>query len=134
MYFWSLLSPWESYLFEPFVMLFPLSLLLCLLMFYSPPPHCQPPLPPSASLSLSQYALVYKDFSLHKDDLLYWQLPAQFTGDKVTVKTFGSVPCWPQVTHSDRPPPLLSKLTIHPVLSVAVWTFICWKFSILFII
>ncbi|XP_024915374.1 basement membrane-specific heparan sulfate proteoglycan core protein isoform X3 [Cynoglossus semilaevis] len=30
-----------------------------------------------------KYALVYKDFSLHKDDLLYWQLPAQFTGDKV---------------------------------------------------
>nr|XP_033484843.1 basement membrane-specific heparan sulfate proteoglycan core protein isoform X12 [Epinephelus lanceolatus] len=31
----------------------------------------------------SKYALVYKGFSLHQDDLLYWQLPAQFTGDKV---------------------------------------------------
>ncbi|XP_023271432.1 basement membrane-specific heparan sulfate proteoglycan core protein [Seriola lalandi dorsalis] len=31
----------------------------------------------------SQYALVYKGFSLHQDDLLYWQLPALFTGDKV---------------------------------------------------
>ncbi|XP_047424502.1 basement membrane-specific heparan sulfate proteoglycan core protein isoform X3 [Mugil cephalus] len=30
-----------------------------------------------------QYALVYKGFSLHQDDLLYWQLPGQFTGDKV---------------------------------------------------
>ncbi|XP_044068676.1 basement membrane-specific heparan sulfate proteoglycan core protein isoform X9 [Siniperca chuatsi] len=32
----------------------------------------------------SKYALVYKGFSLHQDDLLYWQLPAQFTGDKVS--------------------------------------------------
>ncbi|XP_026189282.1 basement membrane-specific heparan sulfate proteoglycan core protein isoform X3 [Mastacembelus armatus] len=31
----------------------------------------------------SKYALVYKGFSLHQDDLLYWQLPAQFTGNKV---------------------------------------------------
>nr|XP_057906676.1 basement membrane-specific heparan sulfate proteoglycan core protein isoform X5 [Doryrhamphus excisus] len=31
----------------------------------------------------SEYSLVYKGFSLHQDDLLYWQLPAQFTGDKV---------------------------------------------------
>lgn len=38
----------------------------------------------SSSSSASQYALVYKGFSLHQDDLLYWQLPAQFTGDKVT--------------------------------------------------
>ncbi|CAG03826.1 unnamed protein product, partial [Tetraodon nigroviridis] len=30
-----------------------------------------------------QFALVYKGFSLHHDGLLYWQLPAQFTGDKV---------------------------------------------------
>ncbi|KAI3356952.1 hypothetical protein L3Q82_003588 [Scortum barcoo] len=30
-----------------------------------------------------KYALVYRGFSLHQDDLLYWQLPAQFTGDKV---------------------------------------------------
>ncbi|XP_068162728.1 basement membrane-specific heparan sulfate proteoglycan core protein isoform X3 [Antennarius striatus] len=30
----------------------------------------------------SRYALV-KGFSLHQEDLLYWQLPAQFTGDKV---------------------------------------------------
>lgn len=41
----------------------------------------------SPSSSASQYALVYKGFSLHQDDLLYWQLPAQFTGDKVTVRT-----------------------------------------------
>ncbi|KAM6977222.1 basement membrane-specific heparan sulfate proteoglycan core protein [Aplochiton taeniatus] len=31
----------------------------------------------------SKYALVYKGFSLHPDDLLYWQLPDQFKGDKV---------------------------------------------------
>lgn len=42
----------------------------------------------SPSSSASQYALVYKGFSLHQDDLLYWQLPAQFTGDKVT-ENFG---------------------------------------------
>ncbi|KAF1390064.1 hypothetical protein PFLUV_G00054230 [Perca fluviatilis] len=36
-----------------------------------------------ASGDSSKYALVYKGFSLHQDDLLYWQLPAQFTGDKV---------------------------------------------------
>ncbi|XP_077403626.1 basement membrane-specific heparan sulfate proteoglycan core protein isoform X2 [Vanacampus margaritifer] len=30
-----------------------------------------------------KYSLVYKGFSLHQDDLLYWQLPTQFTGDKV---------------------------------------------------
>lgn len=50
---------------------------LCLaasLLFSSAPP----------SSSASQYALVYKGFSLLQDDLLYWQLPAQFTGDKVT--------------------------------------------------
>lgn len=41
----------------------------------------------SPSSSASQYALVYKGFSLHQDDLLYWQLPAQFTGDKVTVES-----------------------------------------------
>ncbi|KAM7405194.1 hypothetical protein PAMP_012475 [Pampus punctatissimus] len=37
----------------------------------------------SASGDSNKYALVYKRFSLHQDDLLYWQLPAQFTGDKV---------------------------------------------------
>ncbi|XP_077465112.1 basement membrane-specific heparan sulfate proteoglycan core protein [Stigmatopora argus] len=31
----------------------------------------------------TKYSLVYKGFSFHQDDLLYWQLPAQFTGDKV---------------------------------------------------
>ncbi|XP_061908758.1 basement membrane-specific heparan sulfate proteoglycan core protein [Entelurus aequoreus] len=31
----------------------------------------------------SKYSLVYKGFSLHQDHLLYWQLPAHFTGDKV---------------------------------------------------
>ncbi|XP_036068750.1 basement membrane-specific heparan sulfate proteoglycan core protein isoform X6 [Oryzias melastigma] len=31
----------------------------------------------------SKYALVYKGFSLHQDDMLYWQLPEKFTGDKV---------------------------------------------------
>ncbi|XP_078806355.1 basement membrane-specific heparan sulfate proteoglycan core protein isoform X10 [Oryzias latipes] len=31
----------------------------------------------------SKYALVYKGFSLHQDDVLYWQLPEKFTGDKV---------------------------------------------------
>ncbi|XP_029013106.1 basement membrane-specific heparan sulfate proteoglycan core protein isoform X4 [Betta splendens] len=30
-----------------------------------------------------QYALVYKGFSLHHDDLLYWQLPVQFKRNKV---------------------------------------------------
>lgn len=42
----------------------------------------------SRSSSASQYALVYKGFSLLQDDLLYWQLPARFTGDKVT-ENFG---------------------------------------------
>ncbi|XP_036844476.1 basement membrane-specific heparan sulfate proteoglycan core protein isoform X1 [Oncorhynchus mykiss] len=32
----------------------------------------------------SLYALVYKRFSLHPDDTLYWQLPDQFKGDKVS--------------------------------------------------
>ncbi|KAM9751596.1 basement membrane-specific heparan sulfate proteoglycan core protein isoform 3-T3 [Menidia menidia] len=31
----------------------------------------------------SKYALVYKGFSSQQDDVLYWQLPEQFTGDKV---------------------------------------------------
>ncbi|KAL1020675.1 hypothetical protein UPYG_G00003200 [Umbra pygmaea] len=31
-----------------------------------------------------QYALVYKGFSLHQDPVLYWQLPEQFKGDKVS--------------------------------------------------
>ncbi|XP_026010202.1 basement membrane-specific heparan sulfate proteoglycan core protein isoform X4 [Astatotilapia calliptera] len=31
----------------------------------------------------SKYFLVYKGFNLHQDGLLYWQLPGQFTGDKV---------------------------------------------------
>ncbi|XP_072305364.1 basement membrane-specific heparan sulfate proteoglycan core protein isoform X2 [Eucyclogobius newberryi] len=30
-----------------------------------------------------QYALAYKGFSSNQDDPLFWQLPAQFTGDKV---------------------------------------------------
>ncbi|XP_058499022.1 basement membrane-specific heparan sulfate proteoglycan core protein isoform X3 [Solea solea] len=38
---------------------------------------------PSTSTGNSKYALVYKGFSLHQDDLLFWQLPTQFTGDKV---------------------------------------------------
>ncbi|XP_067449245.1 basement membrane-specific heparan sulfate proteoglycan core protein [Thunnus thynnus] len=37
----------------------------------------------SASEDGSKYALVHKGFSSFQDDLLYWQLPAQFTGDKV---------------------------------------------------
>ncbi|XP_028309184.1 basement membrane-specific heparan sulfate proteoglycan core protein isoform X2 [Gouania willdenowi] len=31
----------------------------------------------------NKYVLVYKGFSLQQDALLFWQLPAQFTGDKV---------------------------------------------------
>ncbi|XP_017274656.1 basement membrane-specific heparan sulfate proteoglycan core protein isoform X4 [Kryptolebias marmoratus] len=37
----------------------------------------------SASGGSSKYALVYKGFSSQRDDVLYWQLPEQFTGDKV---------------------------------------------------
>nr|XP_020441243.1 basement membrane-specific heparan sulfate proteoglycan core protein isoform X3 [Monopterus albus] len=37
----------------------------------------------SASGDMRKYFLVYKGFSLHQDDLLFWQLPAQFTGNKV---------------------------------------------------
>ncbi|KAL6119478.1 hspg2 [Pungitius sinensis] len=36
-----------------------------------------------ASGDSSKYNLVDKGFSFHQDDLLYWQLPAQFTGEKV---------------------------------------------------
>ncbi|KAM8864758.1 basement membrane-specific heparan sulfate proteoglycan core protein isoform 7-T7 [Spinachia spinachia] len=36
-----------------------------------------------ASGDSSKYNLVDKGFSLHQEDLLYWQLPAQFTGEKV---------------------------------------------------
>ncbi|XP_035997428.1 basement membrane-specific heparan sulfate proteoglycan core protein isoform X6 [Fundulus heteroclitus] len=36
-----------------------------------------------ASGGSSKYALVYKGFSLHQDDVLYWTLPGQFTGEKV---------------------------------------------------
>lgn len=39
------------------------------------------------SSSASQHNLVDKGFSLHQDDPLYWQAPAQFTGEKVTVRT-----------------------------------------------
>lgn len=42
----------------------------------------------SPSSFASQYFLVYKGFNLHQDGLLYWQLPGQFTGDKVIVKTW----------------------------------------------
>ncbi|XP_034151976.1 basement membrane-specific heparan sulfate proteoglycan core protein isoform X5 [Esox lucius] len=31
-----------------------------------------------------QYSLVYKGFSLHPDEALYWQLPEKFKGDKVS--------------------------------------------------
>lgn len=60
-----------------------LSLSICGLFSYASP-----------SSSASQYALVYKGFSLHQDDLLYWQLPAQFTGDKVTKKKKTRVASW----------------------------------------
>ncbi|XP_035236655.1 basement membrane-specific heparan sulfate proteoglycan core protein-like isoform X3 [Anguilla anguilla] len=33
--------------------------------------------------SAGKYALVYKGFSLHPEDVLFWQLPPQFRGDKV---------------------------------------------------
>lgn len=57
----------------------------------------------SPSSSASQYALVYKGFSLHQDDLLYWQLPAQFTGDKVT-ENFGVTSGQPvEITESTAP-------------------------------
>lgn len=61
--------------------------------------------PPSSSAS--QYALVYKGFSLHQDDLLYWQLPAQLTGDKVTKKKIkkswvGWVTRWVGRDHRNR--------------------------------
>ncbi|MEQ2271246.1 hypothetical protein XENORESO_001556, partial [Xenotaenia resolanae] len=36
-----------------------------------------------ASGGSSKYALVYKGFSSQQDDVLYWMLPGQFTGDKV---------------------------------------------------
>ncbi|XP_014849228.1 PREDICTED: basement membrane-specific heparan sulfate proteoglycan core protein isoform X5 [Poecilia mexicana] len=36
-----------------------------------------------ASGGSSKYALVYKGFSSQQDDVLYWQLPEQFTGEKV---------------------------------------------------
>ncbi|XP_049611156.2 basement membrane-specific heparan sulfate proteoglycan core protein isoform X2 [Syngnathus scovelli] len=38
---------------------------------------------PRASGAGSKYSLVYKGFSLHQDNVLYWQLPTRFTGDKV---------------------------------------------------
>ncbi|XP_070400895.1 basement membrane-specific heparan sulfate proteoglycan core protein isoform X2 [Nothobranchius furzeri] len=38
---------------------------------------------PSTSGSSSKYALVYKGFNTQQDDVLYWQLPGQFTGEKV---------------------------------------------------
>ncbi|KPP76122.1 basement membrane-specific heparan sulfate proteoglycan core protein-like, partial [Scleropages formosus] len=38
---------------------------------------------PSRAKRASKYALVYKGFSLHPEDVLFWQLPAQFKGDKV---------------------------------------------------
>lgn len=60
--------------------LVPLPLSVCGLFSYASP-----------SSSSSQYALVYKGFSLLQDDLLYWQLPSQFTGDKVTLKIQGDV-------------------------------------------
>ncbi|XP_045912428.1 uncharacterized protein LOC123975201 [Micropterus dolomieu] len=64
----------------------------------------------------SKYALVYKGFSLHQDDLLYWQLPAQFKGDKVTVKTLGGRPLPTsgqpfEVTENTAPLVCLSLLT-----------------------
>jgi len=40
----------------------------------------------------SQYALVYRGFSSQQDDVLYWQLPEQFTGDKVIVEVTGQSP------------------------------------------
>lgn len=69
---------------------------------YSSPPSS---LPPS---SASQYALVYKGFSLHQDDLLYWQLPAHFTGEKVTKKKLGRSPGgFMEITDSTSPLDLL---------------------------
>ncbi|KAJ8412021.1 hypothetical protein AAFF_G00142880 [Aldrovandia affinis] len=47
------------------------------------------PSPPSAvpgsytRYSSPQYALVYKGFSLHPEEVLFWQLPSSFSGDKV---------------------------------------------------
>lgn len=58
----------------------------------------------SPSSSASQYALVYKGFSLHQDDLLYWQLPTQFTGDKVT-ENFGVTSGQP-IEITENPAPL----------------------------
>ncbi|CAB1330005.1 unnamed protein product [Coregonus sp. 'balchen'] len=46
-------------------------------------PPSAPSGPRPAGVS-SLYALVYKGFSLHPDDTLYWQLPDQFKGDKVS--------------------------------------------------
>lgn len=49
-----------------------------------PPPPLSFHLWLTLSCVSSQFALVYKGFSLHQDHLLSWQLPAQFTGDQVT--------------------------------------------------
>ncbi|CAL8325836.1 unnamed protein product [Merluccius merluccius] len=46
----------------------------------TPPPG---PSTPRHTAHLQQYALVFKGFSSHQDEPLYWLLPAHFTGDKV---------------------------------------------------
>ncbi|XP_026224239.1 uncharacterized protein LOC113167665 [Anabas testudineus] len=68
----------------------------------------------------SKYALVYKSFSLHQDDLLYWQLPAQFKGNKVTVAILTNQHAFP-LPHSPHPHtllPLVSQLSTLPMANV----------------
>lgn len=74
----------------------PVSVLCCFSLSLSTFP---PPLLSPRSLSLShapsppplpqQYSLVYKGFSLHPEEILFWQLPPLYKGDKVT---FGVTP------------------------------------------
>lgn len=37
-------------------------------------------------LHVLQYSLVYKGFSLHSEDVLFWKLPEKFREDKVELK------------------------------------------------
>ena len=71
----------------------------------------------SPSPFASQYALVYKGFSLQQDDdVLFWQLPGQFTGDKVILTMLWLQDDLIQVTKMNH-----CTVSIHP----SVLSFIC---------
>jgi len=50
-----------------------------------------------------QYVLVYSGFSLHPDDVLFWQLPDQFKGDKVNAWIGSGLPTTEPSRLSDLP-------------------------------